>query len=149
MDIVVRATIAYAFILLLMRIAGRRELSTLEPFDLIMLVVIGDLIHQGVTQNDFSVTGLILAAGTIAVLQTIVSFMGFRFTRVLQLPLEGEPIVLVQDGELIERNLKRERLLEREVFESARMQNIGSISEVAWAILETSGEITFVKKSGS
>jgi uncharacterized membrane protein YcaP (DUF421 family) len=149
MDIVIRATIAYAFILLLMRIAGRRELSSLEPFDLIMLVVIGDLIQQGVTQNDFSVTGLILAAGTIAVLQTIVSWTGFRFHRVLELPLEGEPIVLVQDGSLIDRNLKRERLLPEELFESARKQNIGSISEVAWAILETSGEITFVKKSGS
>ena len=149
MDIVIRATIAYGFILLLMRIVGRRELSSLEPFDLIMLVVIGDLIQQGVTQNDFSVTGLILAAGTIAILQTLVSWSGFRLNRVLQVPLEGEPIVLVQAGGLIDGNLRRERLLPDEVFESARKQNIASLSEVEWAILETTGEITFIKKSGS
>jgi uncharacterized membrane protein YcaP (DUF421 family) len=147
MDIVIRASIAYAFILLLMRIVGRRELSTLEPFDLIMLVVIGDLIQQGVTQNDFSVTGLLLAAGTIAVLQSGVSWVGFRSPRRAGIVLEGEPIVLAQDGSLIDANLKRERLTPDEVYEEARKQNIGSIDEVAWAILETSGEITFIKKS--
>src|SRR3982751_5946516 len=118
MDVVFRAAVAFAFVLLLTRVVGRRELSSLEPFDLIMLVVIGDLIQQGVTQNDFSVTGLILAAGTIAILQTLVSWTGFRWTRVRQVPLEGEPIVLVQGGDLIEGNLRRERLLPKEVFES-------------------------------
>jgi uncharacterized membrane protein YcaP (DUF421 family) len=147
MDIVLRATVAYAFILLVMRIVGRRELTTLEPFDLIMLVVIGDLIQQGVTQNDFSITGLILAGGTIALLQSGVAWTGFRYRRRLGPVLEGEPMVLVQDGSLIERNLRRERLTPDEVFESARKHGVASLDEVAWAILETSGEITFVKKS--
>jgi uncharacterized membrane protein YcaP (DUF421 family) len=145
-DIVVRATVAYAFILLMMRIVGRRELSTLEPFDLIMLVVIGDLIQQGVTQNDFSVTGLLIAGGTIAALQTGVSFVGYRFSDRVGVALEGEPMVLVQDGKLIEANAKRERLTPDEVYEEARKQNIGSLDEVAWAILETTGEVTFIKK---
>jgi uncharacterized membrane protein YcaP (DUF421 family) len=145
-DIVVRATVAYAFILLMMRIVGRRELSTLEPFDLIMLVVIGDLIQQGVTQNDFSVTGLLIAGGTIAALQTGVSFLGYRFSDRVGMALDGEPMVLVEDGKLIERNAKRERLTRDEVYEQARKQNIGSLEEVAWAILETTGEVTFIKK---
>jgi len=68
MDIVVRAFIAFVVILFLTRIVGRRELSSLEPFDLILLVTIGDLVQQGVTQNDFSLTGMVLAIGTIAVL---------------------------------------------------------------------------------
>src|SRR5437762_12840148 len=147
MDIVLRAATAFIFILLLTRIVGRRELSTLEPFDLIMLVVIGDLVQQGVTQNDFSVTGLLIAAGTIALLQGAVSWVGFRSPRRAGLVLDGEPIVLVQDGSLIARNVKREKLLPEEVFEAARKQNIGTLGEVEWAILETSGEITFVKKS--
>jgi hypothetical protein len=66
MDIVLRAIIAFGFVLLLTRIVGRRELGSLEPFDLILLVMIGDLVQQGVTQNDFSVTGMLLAGGTIA-----------------------------------------------------------------------------------
>ena len=69
MDIVLRAAFAFAFIFFLTRIVGRRELSSLEPFDLIMLIVLGDLVQQGVTQSDYSVTGLVLAAGTIALMQ--------------------------------------------------------------------------------
>src|SRR4051812_49901986 len=110
MDIVFRATFVFFFILLLTRVVGRRELSSMEPFDLIMLVVIGDLIQQGVTQNDFSVTGLLIAGGTIAALQTGVSFLGYRFSDRVGMALEGEPMVLVQDGKLIAANAKRERL---------------------------------------
>ena len=72
MDIVLRATFVFFFILFLTRVVGRRELSSMEPFDLILLVVIGDLVQQGVTQNDFSVTGAVLATGTIGALTILV-----------------------------------------------------------------------------
>jgi uncharacterized membrane protein YcaP (DUF421 family) len=147
MDIVVRAALMYFFILLLTRIVGRRELSSLQPFDLVLLVVIGDLVQQGVTQSDYSFTGLMIAAGTIAILQTGVSWLGFRSDKV-GLVLEGEPIVVVQDGKCLEANLKRERIAESEVRESAREQGIGTLDDIAWAILETSGKLSFIKKSG-
>jgi uncharacterized membrane protein YcaP (DUF421 family) len=146
MDIVVRATAAYFFILLLMRVVGRRELSTLEPFDLIMLVVIGDLIQQGVTQNDFSVVGLLIAGGTIAVLQMAVSWVGFRSPTKVGVVIEGEPMVLVEGGRWIDKNLRRERLTEDEVLGDARRDNISRLDQIEWAILETGGEITFIKK---
>jgi uncharacterized membrane protein YcaP (DUF421 family) len=149
MDIVLRASLAYFFVLMLTRIVGRRELSSLEPFDLILLVVLGDLIQQGVTQSDYSVIGLMLAGGTIAMLQTGVSYLGFRSPKKAGLVLDGEPIVLVQNGEWISGNLKRERLTQDEVLVEARGQNIASLAEIAWAILETNGSVTFIKKSGS
>ena len=146
MDIVVRAAVMYFFVLLVTRIVGRRELSSLEPFDFVLLIVIGDLVQQGVTQNDFSMTGLMLAVGTIAVLQAGISWVGYR-SRKAALVLEGEPIVIVQDGQLLDANLRRERLDASEVLESARKQGMGNLDEIAWGILETSGEITFIKKS--
>jgi uncharacterized membrane protein YcaP (DUF421 family) len=145
MDIVLRAAFAFAFIFFLTRIVGRRELSSLEPFDLIMLIVLGDLVQQGVTQSDYSVTGLVLAAGTIALMQVLVSYLSFRFRR-LQPLLNGEPIVLVDDGRLLERNLARERLTREEVLEQARQNQIGSFDEIRLAILETSGQISFITK---
>jgi uncharacterized membrane protein YcaP (DUF421 family) len=148
MDIVIRAALMYFFILFITRIVGRRELSSLEPFDLVLLIVIGDLIQQGVTQSDYSFTGLMLAAGTIAVMQTLVSWVGFRSPKKAGLVLDGEPIVIVQDGSCIEQNIKRERITSDEVQEAARKNGIGSLDDVAWAILETSGEMTFVKKQG-
>jgi uncharacterized membrane protein YcaP (DUF421 family) len=149
MDIVVRAAVAYLFVLLLTRIVGRRELSTLEPFDLIMLVVIGDLIQQGVTQSDYSVIGLLLAGGSIAMMQLAISWLGFRSPSKIGKVLEGEPMVLVQDGRFIGQNLRRERLTEEEVLSDARVDNIATLAEIEWAILETSGDITFIKKSES
>ena len=81
MDIVIRAASRSCFVFLLTRVVGRRELSSLEPFDLILLVMIGDLVQQGVTQNDFSVTGLLLAATTIALLTVRVSYTSFKAAR--------------------------------------------------------------------
>jgi uncharacterized membrane protein YcaP (DUF421 family) len=145
MDIVVRATVAFAFILLLTRIVGRRELSSLEPFDLILLVTIGDLVQQGVTQNDFSVTGMGLAVGTIAMLTVLVSYLPWRF-KVLRPVLEGQPVILIEDGNVIERNLRRNRLTQEEIAAEARFQQIDSLEQIRWAVLETSGKISFIQK---
>src|SRR5712672_731154 len=102
MDVVARAVVGFAFIFLLTRIVGRRELSTLEPFDLILLVVLGDLVQQGITQSDESVTGTLIVISTITLLSVVVSWISFRSAKV-RLATEGEPIVLLQDGQLIER----------------------------------------------
>ena len=89
MDIGVRAFLAFCYVFLLTRLIGRRELSSLQPFDLTLLVVVGDLIQQGVTQNDLSFTGLLLAVGVFGLLTLTTSYLGFRFRRVRP-PLEPE-----------------------------------------------------------
>jgi uncharacterized membrane protein YcaP (DUF421 family) len=146
MDLVVRAAVIFFFIFLVTRIVGRRQLSSLEPFDLIMLVVIGDLVQQAVTQSDNSVTGALVVIATIALLSVFVAWVAFRF-RGARLITDGEPIILVQDGNLIERNLRRERLTREEVEEEARQQQIESVEEIRWAILETDGQISCIPKS--
>src|SRR4051812_47626718 len=114
MDIVIRAAVIFLFVFLLTRLIGRRELSSLEPFDLILLVVVGDLVQQGVTQNDESVTGAILAISTIGLLTVLFSWLSYRFKRMRPV-LNGEPIVLVEEGELIQANLARQRLTREEI----------------------------------
>jgi uncharacterized membrane protein YcaP (DUF421 family) len=146
MDIVLRAVVAYVFILFLMRVVGRRELSSMEPSDVILLVVIGDLVQNGVTQTDYSVTGVVLAAGTIGTLATLTAWVTFRWSRIRNV-VEGEPVILVEDGKLIERNMKHERMTADEVMEQARLQQgVESLDDIRWAVLETSGSISIVKK---
>ena len=145
MDIVIRAAVIFVFVYLLTRLLGRRELNSLEPFDLILLIVLGDLVQQGVTQNDSSLTGAILAISTIGLLTVALSYLSFKFKR-LHPVLNGEPIVLVEDGKVIEDNLKRQRLTREEIGAEARLEGIAAIDDVRWAILETNGRISFVKR---
>jgi len=145
MDIVLRAAFIFAFIYVVMRGIGRRELSSLEPFDLIVIVVVGDLIQQGVTQDDYSVTGAVLAVSTICLLTVIVSWASWRFPR-LRPALEGTPIVLLEDGKPIAANLRRERITIDELAAQARLQQIESLDKVRWAVLETTGNISFIPK---
>src|ERR671914_62254 len=126
MDIVIRAAFAFVFILFLTRIIGRRELSTLEPFDVILLVMIGDLVQQGVTQNDFSLTGMLLVGATIALLTVATSYAGFRFPR-LRPALEGEPVIVLEEGKPIDRNLRRNRITVGELAAEARLQQYASL----------------------
>ncbi len=147
MDIVLRASFAFAFVLFLTRVVGRRELSQLEPFDLIMLVMIGDLVQQGVTQNDFSVTGLVLAGGTIAVLTVVVSYGSFKVP-FLRPVIDGEPVIVLQDGEPIKRNLDRNRITIDELRAAARLEGIPKLANVEWAVLETGGQISFIQRRG-
>ncbi|MGE4425258.1 MAG: DUF421 domain-containing protein [Solirubrobacteraceae bacterium] len=143
MDLVLRATIVFVFIWVITRAVGRRELSTMEPFDLILLIVIGDLVQQGVTQSDQSMTGTVVVVSTIALLTVVTSWLSFRVPR-LRPVLDGEPIVLVERGRVIERNLRRERLTVEELAAEARMNQISSLDDVRLAVLETNGKISFV-----
>jgi len=146
MDLVLRATVVFAFVLLLTRVIGKRELGSLEPFDLVLLIVLGDALQQGLTQDDYSLTGAILVVGTIAVLQVFVSWLSYRFPRARPI-LQGEPVIVLEDGKPIERNLRRERLTIEEIAEEARRQQIAHLADVKFAILETSGTISFITKS--
>jgi uncharacterized membrane protein YcaP (DUF421 family) len=143
MDLVVRTIVVFLLILVVTRAVGRRELSSMEPFDLILLVVIGDLVQQGVTQSDYSLTGTVVVVTTLAGLVVGTAYISYRFKRVRPL-LEGEPTLLIADGRLIERNLKRERMTVEEVRAEARMQSIGSLDDIRYAVLETNGKISFV-----
>src|SRR3954447_12297180 len=145
MDLVFRATAIFVFVYLVTRVIGRRELASLEPFDFILLIVIGDLIQQGVTQSDYSVTGAVTVIATFSALTVLVSYVNFRFRR-LRLVLDGQPIVMVLDGEVIEGNLHRERMNRDELEAAVRLQQVASIEDVRLAVLETGGALSVVPK---
>jgi uncharacterized membrane protein YcaP (DUF421 family) len=145
MDLVLRTVVIVLIVFVLTRVVGRRELSSMEPFDIILLVVVGDLVQQGITQSDDSVTGTTIVLATVALLTVGLSYLSFKVARLRPL-LEGEPIVLVVDGQVLDRNLARERLTVNDLLAEARMQQIGSLGEVRFAVLETSGKISFLTR---
>ena len=146
MDIALRAIFLYAFLILVMRVTGRRELSSLGPVDLVLLIVVGDAIQQGLTQGDYSVTGAVIAVSTLATMQVLTSYLAYRSRRARRV-LEGNPIVVIQDGVFITKNLRRERMTADEVCESMRLKQIASVEQVEWGILESNGEMSFIPKT--
>jgi uncharacterized membrane protein YcaP (DUF421 family) len=147
MDLAIRSLVAFLFVFAITRVVGRRELSSLEPFDVIMLVVIGDLVQQGVTQSDYSVTGLVIVLSVVTLMTALFAYLNFRFPK-LRPWMEGRPVVLIDNGSVIERNLRRERLTVGEVEAEARQQQIVSLSRVRWAVLERNGRISFIPDEG-
>ena len=145
MDIVLRASVTFAALYLLLRILGKREIGQLTPFELVVIVVMGDLVQQGVTHNDFSLTGSILAIATFAFWALVMSWATYLSPR-LETLLEGRPQVIICDGELITANLRRDRITRGEVEAEMRLAGIARMKDVAWAILETQGKISFIRK---
>jgi uncharacterized membrane protein YcaP (DUF421 family) len=144
MDIVLRALVAYVFIITLLRVTGRRSLSSMAPTDLVLLVVMGDLIQNGVTQSDMSVTGVVIAVTTFALLSVASSYLVYKSKRAQKI-IEGAPLIVVEGGKLVEANLSSERMTLDDVMEEARAQQIESIDEIKWAVLESNGSLSFIK----
>lgn len=148
MDIVIRASVMFAAMFLLLRLLGKRELAQMTPFELVLLIVMGDLIQQGVTHNDFSLTGAVLAIGTIGFWTLVMNWISYRFPRAEKI-LDGEPSVLIRNGELLETNLSRNRMTRSEIEGEMRLAGIARIRDVEWGILETTGKISFIGKDSS
>jgi uncharacterized membrane protein YcaP (DUF421 family) len=146
MDLVLRTVFVYVIIVVITRAVGRRELGTMQPFDLILLVVMGDLVQQGITQSDNSATGALIVLCTLATLTVATAYLGFRFDRVRPV-LEGQPVVIVKDGRVLEDNLRAQRMTVDELNSEARLTQIASLDEVRYAVLETNGQVSFVTRS--
>jgi len=145
MEVVLRATAMFAVVYLLVRLLGKRELGQMTPFEFIVMVVVGDLIQQGVTQNDFSLTGATLAISTFAFWGLALSWLSYLSPRAAKV-LEGEPRVLIRHGELLQHSTRRDRLTRSEIESEMRLAGIASMDEVAWAVLEPNGKISFIKR---
>jgi len=143
MEIVIRSAIIFFFLWFVTRAMGKRELAQMSAFELVLLVIFGDLVQQGVTQEDMSVTGAILAVGTIAALTMLFSSLGFRSKRASQI-IGGRPVIVVRDGVVIEDALRLERLSVDDLKDAAREQGIASTDDIAVGILEPSGKFSFI-----
>lgn len=146
MEIVARASITFLLLFLLTRGLSRRMLSDLSPFEMILLIMIGDVVQQGITQEDMSLTGGFLAAGTLAFWVAALGWITWRSERARRV-VEGLPLILVNDGEPVTAALAAERMPLAEVLEAARQQGVASLEEVRLAVLEVNGRISIIPRS--
>jgi uncharacterized membrane protein YcaP (DUF421 family) len=147
MEIVFRAAVVFGFLWLVTRVVGKQQLGQMNAFELLLLVTMGDLVQQGITQEDYSVTGSLLAVATFAVLGTTMSYVSWRFPRTRP-ALEGLPTILIRDGHVLDDVLRYERLPVEELFEAMREQGIRSVRDVDVAVLEPDGSYSFFRAGG-
>lgn len=144
MEIVLRSAAIFLIIAVLLRAMGRRELAEITTLELVILVIIGDMVQQGVTQEDMSVTGAALAISTMGLLAVGGSMISARFPRARPV-LEGRPLVVVRNGEMLPRAMRQERITDDEVLEAARKRGIADLADVAWCIVEADGRFSFIQ----
>jgi uncharacterized membrane protein YcaP (DUF421 family) len=144
MDIVIRAAVIYAFVWLILRGIGKRELAQLTPFELVLLIVTGDLIQQSVTLEDHSLVGAGIILSTLALLTVFTSWMSLRSRRFARV-FEGEPVPVLRNGEPVERTMRFERIRYDELVAEARKQGISRLDDIRVATLEEDGSISFLR----
>ena len=146
MEVVVRAAAVYVFLWIVTRALGRSTLGELSTFQLLMYVVMGDLIQQGVTQQDYSVTGAVLAISTFAVITCAIGYVNRRWPGARPVT-HGTAVRLIRDGELDLAALAGEQLSVDDLFAAAREHGVRRISDVEVAVLEADGKISFFTAS--
>lgn len=147
METVVRAVIIFVFLWGITRVVGRSTLGELSSFELILFICMGDLVQQAVTQQDYSVTGAMLAVGTFALLTILLSWVNARYPGARRIT-HGVPVVVVHDGEPQRDVMRAERLSLDDLYGAARQQGIERIGTVRLAVLETNGQISFFPFDG-
>ncbi len=140
-----RAGLVYVFLFVALRLLGKRQLGEMAPFDLIVLLIISNVVQNAMIGRDDSLTGGLIGAATILALNYLVEELSFRFKKVRRLT-EGEPALLVHNGRVLRRNMRKERLTEEELLSSLRKNGVADISRVHAAMLEPDGRISVIEK---
>ena len=146
-EIIVRTVVVYWVVLFLLRVAGKRELGQMTPFDLVVILVIANAVQNAMTGGDNSLIGGVIAAATLTAVNIAVERWGDRIP-ILRRALASEPTLLLQDGKVIAPNLKKEHIELEEVEMAARQHGIADLSDVAAAVLEEDGSISIIPKDG-
>ena len=143
---IIRPILVYGFLVVGLRLAGKRELAQLNPFDLVVLLTLSNTVQNAIIGDDNSVTGGLLGAATLLILNYTVVRLLYGHSRLEEL-VEGAPDVLIAGGQVQHANCRRELISVSELEVAAHRQGIGTLEEVETAILESGGTITFIAKT--
>jgi uncharacterized membrane protein YcaP (DUF421 family) len=145
LEIMLRVIVIFAFLFVIFRIIGKRHVGELAPFDLIVLLMLSESVHNAMMGDDKSLTGGVLAAGTVFGMSQLIGYISWRRKSAARV-IEGRPKVLVRHGVVNEAALAEEQITRSELAEAIRKHGITSLSKVRYAVLENDGVITVGKR---
>ncbi len=144
---IIRPIVVYAFLLIAFRLAGKRELGQMTPFDLIVLLTISNVLQNAMIGSDNSLGGGLIGGLTLFVVNGLLSRLVYRFPRLTDW-LSGGPTVLIENGRIVEPNMRREVMTLEELQRSLRHHNLGweDVTQIRRALLELDGTVTIQLK---
>ncbi len=142
--LIVRSVVVYVFLMIALRIAGRRELGQMTTFDLVLLLVLANAVQNSINAGDNSLGGGLISATTLLLINFAVGEATYRW-RWFERLVQGPPLPLVRNGKIILRNMRRERITLEELRSALRKQNIDGVSSCKHAVLESDGTLTAVR----
>jgi uncharacterized membrane protein YcaP (DUF421 family) len=145
LEIVARVVVVYLALMLMLRLAGKREIGSLTPLDLLGMLLLSETVSPALTAGDDSLSVALAAAATLLSLAVLVSRLAYWSPRAARW-LDGAPTALVRDGRPIQEAIRRERITEQEIVTALRRQGIADLAQVREAWVETNGEITVVPR---
>lgn len=144
-ELILRSTVVYVFLLILLRITGKRQVGQLAPFDLVLLLVLSNAVQNSMNAGDNSLIGGLIAASTLVGLNFLLGVATYR-SKKLEALVEGRPEVLIHNGKLYGKALADARLTHHELNSALRRAGCAGVHEVHYAVLENNGEISVVAK---
>jgi uncharacterized membrane protein YcaP (DUF421 family) len=144
-ELVVRSVVIYAFLIVLLRLTGKRQVGQLAPFDLVLLLVLSNSVQNSINAGDNSLVGGFISASTLVGLNFLVGLATYR-SKKIEAIIEGHPLVLIHNGKLIEEVMARAQLTHQELHAALRRAGCASVEEVHSAILENNGTISVVPR---
>ena len=149
MESVIRGLVVYVFLLLIFRIAGKRTLSENTNFDLVLLLIISETTQQAMVDNDHSITNGFLLILTLIGASIGLSLLKQRFPALEQW-LEGTPLVIIENGQVLRDRMDKTRVDEEDILEAARsLRGLERLDQIKYAVVERNGDITIVPAEGS
>ena len=144
-EFLLRGVIVYLFLLVLLRLSGKRQVGQLAPFDLVLLLVLSNAVQNSMNGGDNSVIGGLISATTLIALNWVIGYATFRSKRLEQF-VEGKPQIIIHDGHVYRDVMNRERLTQHELEAALRAAGCSSVSDVHFAVLENNGQISVRRK---
>jgi uncharacterized membrane protein YcaP (DUF421 family) len=144
-ELVVRSVIVYVFLLLLLRVTGKRQVGQLAPFDLVLLLVLSNAVQNSINAGDNSLVGGLISATVLIVLNLLLGMATYR-SKTLEAFVEGRPQVLIHDGKLVSGAMEEAKLTHHELHAALRRAGCASIEEVRFAVLENNGAISVIPR---
>ena len=144
-ELVVRAAVVYAFLLVLLRLTGKRQVGQLAPFDLVLLLVLSNAVQNSMNGGDCSITGGLVLASTLVGMNWVLGWLTYRYKGIEAL-IEGRPMIVIHDGKVNRRAMRRYQITQHELEAALRAEGCSGPEDVRFAVLENSGQVTVIPR---